>query len=371
MDFNLSDERRMLKETAERFLRDRYNIERRHAALRGESGFDIQIWQDLVELGLPSALLPPEAGGFGGHGEDISILFEAFGRSLLVEPFLASIMLGAWPLHLAGGQDQLLEKLLAGQLHVAFAAHEPGARYDLMHAATTFADGKLQGHKSLVMNAAMAEHIIVVARHDGAVGARDGLGLYLVDSDAAGLIVRSYGTIDAGHAAEIYLNDCPALCLCEEAADLIDAVAARAALALCAEALGAMEFCKETTVEYLKTRKQFGRPLGAFQALQHRMVDLLIEIEQARSATMLAAAHIDDKPISRDLHVSAAKSLVGRVAKMVAEETIQMHGGIAMCWEYDVAHYAKRLVMIDHQFGDTDHHLERFAALSRLFDGRH
>ncbi|MAW13014.1 MAG: pimeloyl-CoA dehydrogenase small subunit [Alphaproteobacteria bacterium TMED150] len=365
MDFSLSDERRMLKDTAERFLTDCYNISRRHQAVADERGFDPQIWEELADLGLPAALLPPDAGGFGGSGEDITILFEAFGQSLVVEPFLASVMLGAWSLHLAGGQDDLLADVLSGQVQLALAYAEPDGRYDLFHCATTFANGCLTGHKSVVMNAGAADKILVVGRHLGETSDKTGLGLYLIDPKAKGLQLRSYGTIDAGHAADIQLHDCPAICLCEDAADILQQVMANATLALCAEALGAMEYCKNATIDYLKTRKQFGKNLGSFQVLQHRMVDLVIEIEQVRSSIMLAAAHLSQDNLRRDLHVSAAKSLVGRVAKLVSEETIQMHGGIAMCWEYDVAHYAKRLIMIDHQLGDADHHLDRFVALSK------
>ena len=374
MDFSLSEERRMLKETAERYLRDRYPIEARHRAAAGDAGYDPARWQEMAELGLVGAVLPPEVGGFGGTGEDIALVFEALGRALVVEPFLATGILGATPLWMAGDDEQkaLLEPVIEGGTTLAFAHGEPESRYSLFHVGTrAVADGdgwRLSGDKAVVLNGDSADWLVVSARVAGEVASEAGLGLFLVEKGAEGLEVRGYGTIEGSHAAELRLENVPARAIgpSDCAGPVIEATIARAALAVSAEAIGAMEVAKDMTLDYLKTRTQFGRPIGSFQVLQHRMVDMVLEIEQARSAVVLAAAHLDGPREERERLISAAKNLVGRVGRLVAEESIQMHGGIAMTWEYAVPHYAKRLVMIDHLFGDTDHHLERFQHFSRV-----
>ncbi|NBT39972.1 MAG: pimeloyl-CoA dehydrogenase small subunit [Alphaproteobacteria bacterium] len=365
MDFALSEERRMLQETIDRFISDRYNVTKRLQMVETDKGFDQDLWSEFADLGVIGALLPPEAGGFGGLGEDLTVVFESLGRGLVVEPFLATAVLGAGCLHLVGGQEALLEKVISGEVQLAFAHAEPSSRYDQTQVETIVSSlHQLTGRKAVVMNAPAADYLIVSARHEGDASDSHGIGLYLVKADAEGLDIRGYGTIDAGRAGEVTLHNTPAICLMENAFSVIEEVMAKATLCLCAEAMGAMEFAKDSTLEYLKTRKQFGRNLGSFQALQHRMVELVIECEQSRSAMMLASAHLEHDRIEREKLISAAKYLVGRTAKLCSEETIQMHGGIAMCWEYDVAHYAKRLVMIDHQLGDSDHHLDRFIAFS-------
>ncbi|MBY8974515.1 acyl-CoA dehydrogenase family protein [Rhodobacteraceae bacterium NNCM2] len=372
MDFSLSDERRMLKETAERYLLDTYPIETRHKVAAMDGGYDPEQWKQMADLGLVGALLSPEAGGYGGTGEDIALVFEVLGRSLVVEPFLATAILGAAPLVLSGSEAQrkMLDAVIAGDLTLAFAHGEPEGRYAPTHVATRAVDQggwKLTGAKAVVLNGETADHLVVSARVSGEVAEAEGLGLFLVDKGAAGLSLRGYGTVEGGHACEITLQDTPAAPIGEpgKAAPVIEATIARALLALSAEALGIMEVCKDMTLDYLKTRAQFGRPIGKFQVIQHRMVDMVLEIEQARSAVMLATASLDGPRIERERTLSAAKNLIGRVGRLVAEESIQLHGGIAMTWDYALPHYAKRLVMIDHLFGDTDHHLARFQQLAR------
>lgn len=372
MDFELSEERRLLAETAERFLRDHYPIETRHEYATKPEGFSRESWADFAELGLIAALLPPAVGGLGGEGEDYLVVFEALGRALVVEPFLASAVLGAIPICLAGSDDQRtqLQRVAAGDRFLALAHGEPDNRYSDCEVRTNAVerDGqwRLSGKKSVVLNGDSADALVVTGRTSGSIDAREGLSLFLVDADAAGLQRRSYGTIEGGRAAEIVLDDVPGdpVGTPGNAHPAIEQTLARGALALSAEALGLMEVCKETTLDFLKTRTQFGRPIGSFQSLQHRMVDMLLEIEQARSAVMLAAGTLNADRVTRERHVAAAKNLVGRVGRLVAEESIQLQGGIAMTWEYPLAHYAKRLVMIDHLLGDTDHHLERFMAFS-------
>ncbi|MEO1721792.1 MAG: acyl-CoA dehydrogenase [Pseudomonadota bacterium] len=367
MDFELSEERRMLADTATRWLREQYPLERRMKAVEAPEGFDRAAWSDMADLGLVGALLPPEAGGFGGTGEDLMVVFDALGRGLSVEPFLASAVLGAWPLHRAG-EAALLEDVTEGKTLLALAHGEPGARYRAARVVTRAEESpdgwRLTGHKAVALNGDAAEHLIVSARIAGDVEDEEGIALFLVDADALGLERRAYGTVEGGRGADLMLEATPARLLIgpDKGFAVLEETLARGALALSAEAIGLMDVCKDMTLDYLKGRTQFGRPIGSFQALQHRMVDLCLEIEQARSAVMYAAAMLDGPREGRERAVAAAKHLAGRVGRLVAEESIQLHGGIAMTWEYALPHYAKRLVMIDHLLGDTDHHARRFMA---------
>jgi alkylation response protein AidB-like acyl-CoA dehydrogenase len=370
MDFNLSEERKMLKETTERFLREQYDIDRRHEFAGSELGFSREMWREFGDLGLIGALMPPSVDGFGGSGEDIALVFEALGRGLVVEPFLASGVLAASPL-IEVGDGETLGRVMAGERVLTLGHGEPDSRYTLSHVGTRAAqeaDGwRITGAKAVVLNGFEADELIVSARIDGAADAEEGLGLFRVDPRQDGVARRSFSTIDGGTACEITLGGVAGepIGTPGEAFPMIERAVGRGILALCAEALGAMETAKDLTLEYLKTRVQFGKPIGANQVLQHRMVDMLIEIEQVRSCVMLAASTLEADRATRERNLSAAKHLVGRVGRLVAEETIQMQGGVAMTWEMALPHYAKRIVMIDHLFGDTDHHLERFIRFSK------
>lgn len=376
MDFSLSEERRMLADTANRYVRDAYEIKTRHAHAAMEGGFDPSTWQTLADLGLIGALLPPEVGGFGGLGEDIAVVFEALGRGIVVEPFLATGILGASPIAIAGTDEQKarLEDVIAGNTLMALAHGEPEGRYGMSYVATTAKpDGsgwKLDGRKAVVMNGDTADLLVVSARVSGDTEDEDGIALFLVDATAPGVSRRGYGTIDGGRAAEITLDgvavsSADLIGEAGKALPIIEETLSRGIVALSAEALGAMDICRDMTLDYLKTRKQFGRPIGSFQSLQHRMVDMCLEIEQVRACLMLASGTLEGERRERELNTAALKNLVGRTARLVAEESIQLHGGIAMTWEYAVPHYAKRLTMIDHQLGDTDYHLERYIRLSQ------
>ena len=372
MDFSLSEERRMLKETAERYLQDKYLWEDRNKSAETDLGYSKDHWRQMAELGLIGALIPGEHGGYGGTGEDIALIFEALGASIVVEPFLATAILGATPLWMAGNDEQkaLVEQVMEGGLTLALAHGEPKGRYHPSHVATTAKeDGGgwvLSGEKAMVVNGDSAEKLIVSARVSGDTKDEDGIGLFLVDASGDGVSRREYGTVEGGQAAEITLDGVKGEPIGEpgEAFPVLEATLARGALALAAEAVGNMIRCKDITLDYVKQRTQFGQPIGKFQALQHRMVEMVIEIEQARSAVILAAAYLDSPREERERYVSAAKNLTGRVGRLVAEESIQLHGGIAMTWEYNLPHFAKRLVMIDHLLGDTDHHLRRFQAFA-------
>ncbi|MEO0632937.1 MAG: acyl-CoA dehydrogenase [Pseudomonadota bacterium] len=354
MNFYLTEERQMLQDTLRRYLRDQYGTERRNRILDSDVGYDPDIWAGLAELGVIGALFTEEQGGFGGEGFDIAVVFEELGRAGVVEPMLDCGLLAGRALA-AAGRDDLVEALIGGGLHMAFAHYEPGSRYDPAHLHTKCTNGRLTGRKAVVMHAAAAAQLVVSAR-DG-----EEVCLYLVSRDAEGLDIRDYPLLAGGRAGEVVLENVPCEALSVGSSALSDLIA-MATVAQCAEALGAMETATALTRDYLMTRKQFGRPIGAFQALQHRMADLLIELEQARSAVINAAGHLGGT--EQDITLSASKNLIGRVGRLVAEESIQMHGGIAMTQEYELAHIAKRIVMADHRFGDEDYHLERFIALS-------
>lgn len=371
MNFDLTEERQMLQDSLRRFLRDKYDTATRNKILESDAGMSTEIWTGLAELGVIGALFTEEQGGFGGKGFDIAVVFEELGRAGVVEPFMDTAILAGGLIADLGNEDQqaYVEEIIGGGLQLAFAHGEPASRYDLNRVATTAkAEGDdivLNGRKAVVINAEAADMLVVSARESGEPGDDAGISLFLVPADTKGITLQGYALLAGGRAAEVTLDDVtvPASARLGEAGKALPAIEARIAtanVALCAETLGAMETACDLTRDYLGTRKQFGRPIGTFQALAHRMADLLIEMEQARSAVILAAGHLEDDRASRERHVSATKNLMGRAGRLVAEDSIQMHGGIAMTQEYELAHIAKRIVMADHRFGDTDHHLERF-----------
>lgn len=373
MNFDLTEERQMLQDTLRRFLKDRYTTGVRNGIIDSKTGISAEIWAELAELGVVGALFAEDQGGFGGAGFDITTVFEELGRAGVVEPFLDTAILGGGLIASLGNDDQqsMVEDVVGGALHLAFAHGEPASRYDLPRVETSArVDGDsilLNGRKAVVVNAEAAGQIIVSARESGAADDESGISLFLVPAGTAGMTLRGYPLMSGGRAAEVTLDDVRVpsstrLGVAGAAFPAISAQVAAANVALAAETLGAMETATELTRDYLMTRKQFGRPIGTFQALAHRFSDLLIELEQARSAVINAAGHLADA--DRDRQIASARNLIGRVGRLVAEESIQMHGGIAMTQEYELAHIAKRIVLTDHRFGDTDYHLERFIDLS-------
>lgn len=374
MDFSLTDDRRMLADMAARFVREKYDIESRHKFAASDEGFSREIWGEFAELGLIGALFGEDVGGFGGTGFDIAVVFEELGKGLVVEPMLANLVAGRL-IELAGSPEQkmLLEKVIGGEALLAFAHSEPESHYDLAHVATTAEKTengwRLTGHKSAVLNGDSADLLVVSARVSGDVADKDGIALFLVNTRANGVAIRGCPTIDGGRVGDLALNGVEVsdyVRLGDEGFAAIEQAVAAGIVAVSAEALGAMQVATEMTLEYLKTRKQFGVIIGRFQVLQHRYAEMLIEIEQVRSSLINAAGHLGSGRELREWNVSALKNLVGRVGHLVAEETIQMHGGIGMTWEYALPHFAKRLTMIDHQFGDEDYHIERVIALSAV-----
>ncbi|MFQ1699995.1 acyl-CoA dehydrogenase family protein [Loktanella agnita] len=349
MDFTLSEDRRMLSDTLRRYLTDKYDIESRNKAAYAAPFHAPAKYTELAELGVIGAFIAEDQGGFGGAGFDITTVFEELGRALCAEPLLGTLL--AVRLLAALGKDDLVEELVAGSKRAAVAVFEPEAGERLSDIATRFADGKLNGRKSVVYGAPGADFLLVAAQADGIIG------LYLTDSAET----IDYAMIDGGGAGEVLLDDTPAECLAEDAGDVIASALDAGRLALCAEAVGAMDVLLATTIDYMKQRQQFGRPIAVFQALQHRIIDVAIEVEQCRSITTLAASRLDD-PAHCAKYVAMAKNLIGRTAIKCAEEAIQLHGGIGMTWEYPGAHYAKRLTMIDHQLGDAAIQLQKVMA---------
>jgi alkylation response protein AidB-like acyl-CoA dehydrogenase len=368
MDFHHSEDRQMLADTLGRYLQQRYPIDARNTISGSDAGWSRDHWTALAELGVVGALFGEAAGGFGGTGFDIAAVFEPLGRALVVEPFLGTLMAGR-ALAKAGGQDDLLGEMIAGGTLVTFAHEEPQSRYDLAEVATRATrsgDGwALTGHKAVVPQIEAADHVLVSARIAGEPGDEAGIGLFLVAKGASGLGLRGYPMIDGGRGGEIVLASTPATLIAENAYPLIEEAVAAGIVALAWEAIGVMDVLKASTLDYLRTRKQFGVPIGKFQALQHRMATVALEIEQARSAAINAADALDGERTKRERAVSAAKYTIGRVGTLAAEESIQMHGGIGMTWELPLSHFAKRLTMIGHQLGDEDHHIGRYIALGR------
>lgn len=370
MDFALTEEQRLLQQSIERLFADRYAFDARKRYAQEPGGWSRALWRQYAELGLLGLPFAEEHGGSAGGPVETMIVMEQIGRALALEPYLATVVLAGGLLQLGGSEPmraKLLPQIASGKLVLAFAHVERQSRYNLADvAATARRDGAgfvLDGAKSLVLHGDSAEKFIVSARLAGNQTDRDGLGLFLVDAAAAGVSTRGYGTVDGLRAAEVSLSKVrvPADVAIGElgaAFPLIERIADSAMAALCAEAVGAMAAMQEVTVDYLKTRKQFGVTIGSFQALQHRAADMLIALEQARSmamyATMMAAA---DDVRERRAAISAAKVQIGRAGRSVGQAAIQLHGGIGMTAEAKVGHYFKRVTIIDTLFGDADYHL--------------
>lgn len=376
MDFELSEEQRLLKDSVERLTTQRYDFEARKKYMKEADGWSRALWQQYAELGLTALPFAEEHGGVGGGAVETMIVMEAFGRALALEPYFASVVLGGSFMRL-GATDKakaaVLPKVATGETLLSFAHIERQARYDLADvAATAKKDGAgyvLNGEKSLAPHGDCADKMIVSARVSGARRDKTGIGLFLVDAKAPGVSRRGYPTMDGQRAAEVSLAGVKVgaddvIGEAGNAFPLIEQVSHVAIAALAAEAVGAMGAMHELTVDYLKQRKQFGVPIGNFQVLQHRAGEMLIALEQARSMAMLATMMAEEPNAEeRRKAISAAKVQIGRSAKFVGQQAIQLHGGIGMTMEYKVGHYFKRVTMIDTMFGDADYHL---AALTRM-----
>lgn len=369
MNFSLNDDQRLLKDSLDKFVRQRYDSEHRRATIHQKQSLDPAIWAQFSDLGWLALPFDEADGGLGGSLVDTMIVMEAFGRGLIVEPYVSSIVLGGGCLQRAqdSRQRELLTDLMAGHLQLALAIDEYEQMHDLTeittHAAPE-ADGyQLTGRKCCVYNGDRADHLIVLARTAGEDGARHGLTAFLVPADAPGMSRKAHRTVDGQRAAEIefdrvMVSAAQVLGTLHEGHDLIAEVIADGILAMAAEALGVMHTLLYSTVEYTKTRQQFGVPIGSFQALQHRMANLFMAYEQSYSLLLAATLKRQEKHADADQAVHALKAQVGISGRLIAQEAIQLHGGIGMTDELAIGHYAKRLLAIDASFGNADAHLQ-------------
>jgi pimeloyl-CoA dehydrogenase small subunit len=378
MDFDLTDEQRLLKDSVDRLVADKYQFTQRKAYMADPAGFSADLWSAYADMGLLGLPFEETLGGFGGGPVETMIVMEAFGRGLVLEPYFATVILGGGLLRHAGSdalRGALVPQITAGKLKLAFAHVERQSRYDLNDVATTARkEGGafiLDGAKSVVLHGDAADKILLTARIRGGQRDREGIGLFMVDAASPGLSRRGYPTQDGQRAAEVTLSGVRAGAdgvLSEDALPAIERVVDEAIAALCAEAVGTMQTMQDLTLEYLKTRKQFGRTIGSFQVLQHRSVDMLVALEQARSMAMFAAVMAaEDDATERRRAIAAAKVQVGRSGRHIGQEAIQLHGGIGMTMEYAVGHAFKRMTVIDQMSGDADVHLASLARLGGLF----
>ena len=371
MNFEYSDEQQQLADSVRKYLANDYTFEKRKAIVHSASGCSDAAWATFAEMGLMAIAVPEADGGFGGGAIDLMAVMEACGEALVIEPLLDQIGLAARLVARAGSAAQraaLLPGAIDGSLRLAFAGLEPGRRYELRpestHATAQGGGWVLDGAKSVVIGAPWAHKLLVSARTEG------GTSLFIVDAKAPGVTLSPSRSVDGLRAAELTFSgvklgaDAPlgpeggALPFIDEAVDFASAL-------LCAEAIGAMQYANDATLEYLKTRKQFGVPIASFQVLQHRMVEMFIHTEQARSMAILAAGKVDSAAdeAQRKRAVSAAKVKIADAARLVSQESVQLHGGMGMTEELKISHTFRRLTMIAQRFGDADHHLERYAAL--------
>ncbi len=373
MDLSYTETQDMLRDTLARFLADTYDFETRKKMLASPEGRDPGIWRALsAELGLTGAAFAEEHGGLGGGAIENMIMMEELGKVIAIEPWLQTVVIGGGALKAVGGAhaDAYIPQIISGDAVFAFAYAEPQGRYDLANIATTAkTDGAgyvLNGHKAVVYAAPWATHLLVTARTGGARADRGGVELFLVDAKAKGITRRDYPTVDGFRASEVYFENVsvPGDALLPGGIELIEQLADEAAVALCAEASGVARKLLEGTVEYTKQRKQFGQPIGKFQALQHRMADMLVEAEQIQSMTLMGTLRLGLPGDERKAAVSLAKAKVARSIKFVGQSAVQTHGGIGITMELAIGHYFKRATMIESQFGSADHHLARYEALT-------
>jgi pimeloyl-CoA dehydrogenase small subunit len=374
MDFDLSDEQRMLQDSVERLMADQYGFEQRKLALAEPTGYSRAMWAQFADMGLLALPFSEEDGGLNGGPVDTLIVMQALGRALAVEPYLSTVVLCGTLLRHAGSAAQraeLVPGIAAGELTLAFAHSETQARFDLADVATTARregdDWVINGGKRFVLAGDSADRLIVSARVSGDRRDRDGIALFIVDASAAGVSRRGYRTQDHSRAADmafanVRVADSALLGSAGAALPVIEQAVDVAIAALAAESIGLMEYTHQLTVEYMKVRKQFGVTIGSFQALQHRAVDMLVSIEQARSMALYAAMMCSEAdPVERSKAISAAKVQIGKSARFVGLEAIQLHGGIGMTEECHAGHYMRRLGVVELLFGDTAHHLQHLA----------
>ena len=375
MDFNFTEEQSMLRDTVASYLQDNYDFDKRRKAISSEAGRDPSVWSTFAnELGILGAPFSEDLGGLGGDAIENMIVMEEFGKALVVEPYLGTVVIGGGFLKHSGHANaaDLIGGIIGGETIFAFAYAEPQARYTWQDLKTTAKkDGAgyvINGHKAVVVGAPWATHLIVTARTGGSQREESGVSVFIVEKNAKGVTTRDYPTVDGQRASEVYFENvsvgADALIGSEGAAlPLVNKVIDEATAALCAEAVGAMRQLHTGTLEYAKQRKQFGTAIANFQVLQHRMVDMFMNVEQSVSMTYMATIKVTDDA-ERAKAVSAAKVQIGKACKFVGQNAIQIHGGMGMTDELAIGHYFKRATMIEGLFGSVDHHLRRYETLS-------
>ncbi len=379
MDFDLSEEQRLLKDSVDGLLADSYDFDQRKKYAKEKGGWSKTVWNKLAEQGLLGLPFTEEDGGFGAGAVETALVMESLGRALLLEPYLATVVLGGGFLRHGASAEQKaahIPSIIDGSKTLAFAQLEKNSRYDLADVTTTAkkkgAGWVIDGEKFVVLQGETADTLIVSARTKGGQRDRNGIGVFLVPANAKGVTVKGYPTQDGMRAADIRFESVEvgtdaAIGDPENGLPLIERVVDEARIAMCAEAVGAMDESLKSTVEYLKTRKQFGVAIGQFQTLQHRAADMFVALEQARSMSIFATMASDfEDAKERSKAVAAAKVQIGKSLKFVGQQSIQLHGGVGMTMELKIGHYFKRLTMIESTFGDTDYHLRRVSEAGNL-----
>lgn len=375
MNFDYTDEQNMLRDSIAKWAAGQYDFDKRRAALASEDAWKTN-WATFAELGLLAAPLPEEFGGLGGDAIDVSVVTEEFGKALVVEPYVPTIVIGAGALNYAGSAAQKEERLnaiAAGDCVIAFAQAEPKSRWALHDVSTSAkkngAGYVLSGHKAVVLGGPQACHLLVSARTSGGQREANGISLFLVPRSAKGITTRDYPTLDGTRASEVYFENVSVgaehlLGAADAALPVIERIVDNANAAYLSEAVGCLRMMCSSTQDYAKSRKQFGRAIAEFQVIQHRLVDMFMATEESVSMALLATIKLDASASERAKAVSAAKVSIGKATRFVGQAAVQTHGGMGVTDEMRVGHYFKRVTMLDATFGNVDHHLKRYTALS-------
>ena len=372
MNFELSEEQKMIQQSVERFVQENYDLPKRVEISSKDPGYSKDYWGSMAELGWLGLPFNEEDGGFGGNQIDTLVIMEQFGKGLVLEPFLANVVLGGGAIQMGGSEElkkEILPSLIEGTKQVTLAYAEQQSRFDLEDVATSARlDGDkyiINGQKSMVLNAESADHLVIVTRTSGGQVDEEGITLFLVDSDTKGLEKQNFPTVDGLRASEINLENVEVgieriIGDIDKGFEILKAVSNNGILALCAEAVGAMEILYKDTVEYTQQREQFDHPLSDFQVLQHRMVDMFMEYEQCKSLLFRATMETIQDPEMAQKTIHALKHLIGKSGIFVGENAVQLHGGMGVTEELRIGHFFKRLLVIDSQFGNADFHLDKF-----------
>ena len=375
MDFTFNEEQSLIQDQVDQFVQKEYDWETRQSLSNSELGFGEDNWKKFAELGWLGISVSEDSGGFGGSAIESMLIMEAFGKGLVVEPFLETVIMAGGLIDDYGSNQQkssFLEPAIAGEMHLALAYAEPQSRFNLSDVVTEAkADGDnfiINGYKSVVMNGPSADQIIVSARTSGTQLDENGISLFIIDANASGLDKTNYKTVDGRRASDLTFENVSVskenlIGDQDKGFDILDSAIDKAILAISAEAVGAMEVLYKTTVEYTKTREQFGTAIGKFQVLQHRMVDMFMEYEQCKSLLYMATMKYEEKAEDAKKAISGLKYQVGKAGKFIGQQAVQLHGGMGVTDELNVGHYFKRLTTVGTIFGNTDYHLKKYTSL--------